>query len=365
MSGVRGLAPRRFSSPVPHNAHPHAWGERRRGRTRSPKPNAPEGLMAYHLLPVPVPRPALPQLMLRNATIACLLAALIVLAQWAAGGSGWLAPGGPPAATAATARIKMPFPANQSWRVSQGYNTTPTEGGSHWNCDPNTLKDAPSQTSTCRAPYQYKYSLDLARTDGNTAGEQVLSPVNGTIRWIDEVAGGMSINLGDGYAVAFFHAILAPGLVEGQPVTQGQVLGTVAPAGVASNGGFPHIHFTVWQTTDGGNWSRNAVPFTGSNKADDFDFPALAESSRNQHRNVTIYSTNTGTATPVPAAPSPVSPATGAVIPGESAYVDFRFATVPNATGYQIVIDGTTFSPWLTATDWKSGLLPAGSYRWQ
>ena len=49
--------------------------------------------------------------------------------------------------------------------------------------------------------------------------------------WIDEAYGGMSINLADGYALAYFHTTLAPGLAAGQSVRQGQYLGTVAPPG--------------------------------------------------------------------------------------------------------------------------------------
>ena len=111
--------------------------------------------------------------------------------------------------------IKMPFAAGATWRVLQGYN-----GSSHQN-----------NSST----WQYYYSLDLVRADGNTAGQRVLSAVDGTIRWIDEAYGGMSINLGDGYAFAYFHTVLAPGLAAGQTIRQGQYLGTVAPPGGALN----------------------------------------------------------------------------------------------------------------------------------
>ena len=104
----------------------------------------------------------------------------------------------------AAAKIKLPFPSGQTWIVGQGYNTSPAQGGSHWNCDPATLLDQPSQTRGCRAPYQYRYSFDLSLPDGSQAGRPVLSPVNGTIRWIDLSTGGMSIDLGDGFAVAFF-----------------------------------------------------------------------------------------------------------------------------------------------------------------
>ena len=93
-------------------------------------------------------------------------------------------------------RIAWPFGGGAQWYISQGYN-----GSSHYNAN---------------STYQYHYSFDLARVDGNTAGEPVYSPVTGTIRWIDPSTGGMSINLGDGYAVAFFHVTLAPGLADGQ-----------------------------------------------------------------------------------------------------------------------------------------------------
>src|SRR5215207_8094392 len=183
---------------------------------------------------------------------------------------------------AAGAKIKLPFPSGQTWVVGQGYNTSPTQGGSHWNCDPATLLDQPSQTQGCRAPYQYRYSFDLSLPDGSQAGRPVLSPVNGTIRWIDLSTGGMSIDLGDGFAVAFFHADLNPGLAAGQPVTQGQQLATVSPPGGGGNGGWPHIHLTLWQTTDGGNWSRNAIPFTSANALDGVSFPDLGSTVRNQ-----------------------------------------------------------------------------------
>ena len=166
--------------------------------------------------------------------------------------------------------IKMPFAAGSTWRVLQGYN-----GSSHQN-----------NSST----WQYYYSLDLVRADGNTAGQRVLSPVDGTIRWIDESSGGMSINLGDGYAFAYFHTRIDPSCREGKTVRQGQFLGTVAPAGEAGAGGTPHIHVTLWTTNDGGNWDRHAVPFTGDHRLDGYNFPDLGGS--NQHRNTQVVSTN-------------------------------------------------------------------------
>ena len=93
-----------------------------------------------------------------------------------------------PAGAAAAALIKLPFASGANWSVLQGYNTSPTDstGGSHYNCDPATLKDTPSHTQSCGAQYQYKYSLDLLRADGSTAGQPVYAPVNGTVRWRDD-----------------------------------------------------------------------------------------------------------------------------------------------------------------------------------
>ena len=270
---------------------------------------------------------------------------------------------------ASSTNIKWPFVTGATWYVSQGYNTSPSEGWSHFNCNPTTLKDAISSTQTCSQYYQYKYSFDVKRLDGNTAGQTVVSAVNGTIRWIDEANGGMSIDLGDGYAYAYFHTILASGLAAGQSVTQGQYLGTVAPAGQAGNGGTAHIHLTLWQTTDGGNWSRNAVPFTGARSIDGSDFPALVDSSRNQHYQTQISSSNqvvgAGTGSP-PAVPTLASPSTGTTYLTTGVTPTLTWSAVSGATEYQVVVnDGNINSPWLSTTSWTMSSLPNGQYAWQ
>ncbi len=265
--------------------------------------------------------------------------------------------------------IKWPVPAGATWYISQGYNTSPAEGWSHYNCDPNTLKDQISQTRSCSAYYQYKFSFDIKRRDGNTAGQPVLSPVNGTIRWIDQAYGGMSINLGDGYAFAFFHATLASGLAAGQTVTQGQFLGTVAPPGEGGNGGSPHLHVTIWQTSDGGNWSRIAVPFTDDHAIDGYDFPHKGDSVRNQYYGFEFTSTNvqiqTGGTTP-PGVPTLSSPPTGTTYISSPRTVTLSWNSVSGATEYQVVInDGAITSPWVSGTSWTTGSLGPGQYAWQ
>ncbi|HEV2106993.1 MAG TPA: M23 family metallopeptidase, partial [Thermomicrobiales bacterium] len=274
----------------------------------------------------------------------------------------------PPPVAASHATMRLPVPSGATWTIGQGYNTRPTDGGTHWNCDPAVLRDQPTRTESCRAHYQYKFSLDLARADGNTAGQPVLAPANGVIRWIDLSTGGISIDLGDGYAFAFFHANLVPGLQPGQQIQRGQRLGTVSPPGQGANGGWPHLHITLWQTGDGGNWSRVAVPFTDNHALEGYDFPFLGESSLDQHRGRTLSSTNQeiGGAAPTLSAPALQSPATGTSYRTYAPRPNLTWSPVSGATGYQVVVnDGQMTSPWLTGTSWTMPTLTNGQYAWQ
>ncbi len=179
-------------------------------------------------------------------------------------GSGWLASeflaetrpegsaGPDPAPVGSGSLITWPVSGDE-WVVSQGYN-----GSSHQN-----------QSGS----WQYYYSLDLKRADGSTAGQPVYSAVNGTVRWIDEATGGMSIYMGDGLAYAYFHTRIDPSISEGETITQGQYMGTIAPAGEAASGSSAHLHITVWETADEGNWSRQAIPFTGNVAISGVEFP--------------------------------------------------------------------------------------------
>lgn len=194
-----------------------------------------------------------------------------------AAGAGWIAseflseiraetPAGPaPEADASNAPITWPVSGDE-WVISQGYN-----GSSHQN-----------QTQY----WQYYYSFDLKRSDGATAGQPVYSAVNGTVRWIDEASGGMSISMGDGLAYAFFHAQLDPGISEGDTITQGQYMGTIAPAGEAGSGSSAHLHITIWETSDEGNWSRRAIPFAGNVAIAGVEFPATG--AGNDYRGYTF-----------------------------------------------------------------------------
>lgn len=153
-----------------------------------------------------------------------------------------------------------------SWTIMQGYN-----GSSHQDRSSN---------------WQYYYSLDLVRSDGNTAGQLVVAPTAGTVRWLDPSTGGISIDIGNGHAIAMFHVSVDPGLRDGTPVQQGQAIGHISGPGEPGFAGTPHLHLALWQTSDGGNWSRDAVPFTGAYALGGREFPDIGGS--NQHRGTEI-----------------------------------------------------------------------------
>lgn len=164
----------------------------------------------------------------------------------------------PPAETPAPAPsgsglISWPVSGGE-WSILQGYN-----GSSHQNNG---------------SLWQYRDSIDLVRSDGSTAGQTVYSPANGTVRWLDPTTGGISIDMGNGYAVAMFHADFYGSVTEGDTLSQGQAIGTISPTGsMQANYGLAHLHIAVWATTDGGNWSRQSVPFEGQLAIDGLSLP--------------------------------------------------------------------------------------------
>jgi hypothetical protein len=279
-----------------------------------------------------------------------------------------LLPAAPTADAASAVSIKWPFMAGTTWRITQGYNNSPTAGWSHWNCDPLTLKDTPSSTRTCSKYWQYKYSFDFHIEGGTTAGQPIIAPANGTLRWIDEAHGGGAIDLGNGYAIAFFHIDLLPSITEGMRLQQGQLLGFVSPPGGGGNGGSPHLHFNIWQTADGGMASRIPVPFSGPAAVDGYDFPALSDDKINQHHWKKVTSTNqmVGVASTAPTTPGLVAPIHGSTFWANTYVATFQWNAVQGATEYQLVInDGGITTPWQAGTSWVSGALTPGQYAWQ
>jgi murein DD-endopeptidase MepM/ murein hydrolase activator NlpD len=149
------------------------------------------------------------------------------------------------------------------WKVVQGYNT-----GTHTN----------------RSGFaQYKYSLDWARVDGDTAGQPVFAPVSGTVQWVDRGSGGMLVDAGNGYGVAVFHVTIDRDLARGATVERGQRIGTISGPGGDGFMSMAHIDITVWQLNGGGH---EAVPFVGPNAIAGQEFPDTG--GANQHMGATV-----------------------------------------------------------------------------
>lgn len=191
---------------------------------------------------------------------------------WAAGD--YLSIGGDPSDPGANFSLVPPttggggliWPVSGGWYISQGYN-----GSSHQN-----NSDL----------WQYYYSFDLARSADDTAGQGVVSPGSGTVRWLDPSTGGISIDIGNGHAIAMFHLTVDPSLQPGTAIGQGQFVGSVSGPGGPGYMGFAHLHLSLWETSDGGNWSRSAVPFTGAYALSGQSFPDIGGS--NQHRGTEV-----------------------------------------------------------------------------
>lgn len=185
------------------------------------------------------------------------------------GQSGWASadyisfdsdPGSNPGVSSST--IVFPF-AGGSWEVIQGYN-----GGTHQN----------------RSAFaQYYYSMDWARSDGNTAGQPIYSPVNGTVLWQDPGSGGILIDVGNGYTIAMFHVTWEGWLTGGVAVSQGDYLGTISGPGGPGYQSTPHVDMTLWL---GGGMDHVAAPFSGANAISGWDFPDTG--GYNQYMGTTV-----------------------------------------------------------------------------
>jgi len=179
----------------------------------------------------------------------------------------------PPTVDANHSNLKMPFQSGPTWKISSGYHDTFAHEG-------------------------YKlYSLDLVRDDHQTTGQNVVAGSGGTVAWIDATYGCVSIDLQDNYYLMTCHMLGAGSFSSGQSISQGQVLGTVAPAGQAGNNGTPHIHITLYYATYSAAPpnARTAIPFDSAHgsKLDGYDFPP--NGTVNQYAGTTgLQSTNGG-----------------------------------------------------------------------
>ncbi len=172
-----------------------------------------------------IPRP----LALRLATIAAAATGFVAVALIA------VAIVATAPASAADHGVPLPTENGSTWTIVAGYNTT-----SHFGDDP--------------------HALDIVRDDAPTAGSLVLSPVVGVLSWIG--ADCVVINDAAGMAHLLCHIFPNGGLVRGQDLFVGQLIGTVAAAGFAGNNGLSQIHYAVSATSGDGRLG-NTVPFTG------------------------------------------------------------------------------------------------------
>lgn len=90
------------------------------------------------------------------------------------------------------------------------------------------------------------------------AGTPILAVADGTIeKLFTSDAGGLTIyQFEPGGRFSYYYAHLqayAPGIVEGQPVRRGDVLGTVGSSGNADPAA-PHLHFAVFRLTPAREW---------------------------------------------------------------------------------------------------------------
>ena len=215
---------------------------------------------------------------------------LLVCCQVVAGGLGVVTPR--PAA-ADHGQIKFPFAAGADWYVSQGYNTSPAEGWSHYNCDPSTLKDEISRTESCNAGWQYKYSLRPRRDrrqhrrSARPLARQRHDPLDRRRlrRHVDRPRRRLRRRL----------LPRRSGARSRGRASRSARARTSAPSsgpGGGGNGGTPHIHLTVWQTTTAATGAGCAVPSPTISQSMATTFRRSANSERNQHWNQIVVSTN-------------------------------------------------------------------------
>lgn len=156
-----------------------------------------------------------------------------------------------------SSNIVWPFESGGSWEIIQGYN-----GGTH---NGNT----------------YRYSIDLAKSGGGSAGTSILSPVSGTVLWNDVSSGGLAIDIGNGLTLCMFHVTFDSSLSRGDSVSQGQWLGTISGPGGAGYAATPHVDMTLWSS------GRVSTPYSGANTISGQSFDA--RTSYNAYGGTVIY----------------------------------------------------------------------------
>ncbi len=150
--------------------------------------------------------------------------------------------------------LRFPFVPLDGWYVQQGYDRGTHDG------------------------YE-RYALDLARRDGG-AGSAIVAPAGGTVAWVDEAYGCVSVALGrDDLHLSACHVEPLAGIARGQAIAAGAPIGAVAAPGARGNGNMAHVHIALYRDPSGGRdrSQRVAVPFDGANALSGIAFPAGQE----------------------------------------------------------------------------------------
>ena len=144
--------------------------------------------------------------------------------------------------------VPLPAETGSTWQIAAGYNT-----GTHSEAD-----------------NQDPQAIDLIRTDADTTGSAVWSPIDGSVTWIGPEC--LIIADADGYEHLLCHIHPDPSLSPGDRIAVAQPVATVAASGYGSNGGWPHIHYAVHESRGGGRLGHT-LPFTGQYALEGRDLP--------------------------------------------------------------------------------------------
>lgn len=144
---------------------------------------------------------------------------------------------------APSANLKSPFPEGDTWYVYQGYQSGTHSGG---------------------------YGLDLTTSSSPTSskGKSVRAVAAGKVYYWQASHGNLCVNTNDGRSYSLAH--ISSNLRAGASVTSGQIVGTIAAAGQASNNNVAHLHLNMWSRPGcykeaGG--SAAEIPFASASKA--------------------------------------------------------------------------------------------------
>ena len=177
--------------------------------------------------------------------------------------------------------------ANTSHAISPGNIYPPFDIGAQW----NVCQGYDSGTHKNDTQYGSRISLDLTNSgcDSAAAGRVMRSPFNGTISWYVESSGSVCITSQDGTkSVMLTH--IDSSATSGTPVTNYQVVGSIAAPGKRANGGVSHAHLQAWSSRQcQGN--INQIPFDSAHGTRICGAPDLPENGPRGFGNGTWGST--------------------------------------------------------------------------